>query len=312
MKFIHGKYTYPDFVYTNRDATITIVCPLHGSFQKVFAYHIDKRTPQGCKICNKEERFKKTVIFYDIDMIRSIGDKVFNSLYTYPDQDPVRPHEKIKIICPIHGLFTQVLNSHKSGHHCNKCSYNLRAEARCKSIETFIKESSELHNDKYDYSEFIYSTSRDKGKITCKQCDYSFYSTPQLHLTHKLGCPLCRVRCTTGDNIYTKAIKAGSNYDEYPCSLYLVEFYNESERFLKVGITTNEITYRFRKSKYEYKVHCLFNSTLSVCIDQEKDILTEFNSYQYFPKISFNGETECFEFNSLSNIKNVLLARNGQ
>ena len=258
------------------------------------------------------KRIEDSKVYYDIDKIRSIGEEVFQNLYTYPDQDPIRPHEKVRIICSKHGEYKQILNSHKNGHHCNKCSYELRGKERSKSLEDFIQDAINIHGDKHDYSKYVYINKYTKGIISCKTCSLTFSMTPQLHLTSKLGCPQCRVKSVNGDNIYSKAIKAGLTYEEYPCNLYLVEFNKNPEQFLKIGVTTNTVAQRFCKSKYAITVHCLYKLTISEALDQEKSIIEEFKNSKYQPLIKFKGQTECFEFNSLTNIKNVLLARNGQ
>lgn len=102
MKFILGKYFYPNYIYTGYHSKFNIECPLHGLFEKTLAMHLDKRRPQGCPKCSKIEKAETAKIYYDINQIRDIGNKVFSNLYIYPDQDPVVAHDKVKIICPVH------------------------------------------------------------------------------------------------------------------------------------------------------------------------------------------------------------------
>ena len=102
MKFILGKYFYPNYIYTGYHSKFNIECPLHGLFEKTLAMHLDKRRPQGCPECSKIDKAESAKIYYDINQIREIGNKVFNNLYTYPDQEPIVAHDKVKIICSVH------------------------------------------------------------------------------------------------------------------------------------------------------------------------------------------------------------------
>mgnify|MGYP001589848885 FL=1 len=55
---------------------------------------------------------------------------------------------------------------------------------------TFIEVAVEKHGDKYDYSETVYTTTRNKVKIKCKKHDIYFLQNAANHL-FKHGCPDC-------------------------------------------------------------------------------------------------------------------------
>lgn len=116
----------------------------------------------------------------------------------------------------------------------------------------------------------------------------------------------------SGSNIYTKTFKNNQNPDTYKCLLYVVEFFNETEKFIKIGVTTNTVAYRFRKTKYNMRVHLTLNLTLTEALKHEKDILKDFISFKYIPLKSFNGKQECLEFKCLDNVVIALMARNSQ
>lgn len=285
---------------------ITINCSVHGNFTRTLASHVHKRSPTKCPSCKVSQK-----VFYTIDQIREIGNKVFGGLYTYPDQDPVGMKDSIRIVCNKHGEFTQVLRSHTKGFYCNKCSYELRAIKRSKPLELFIKQCDDLHKSQYDYSKFKYVNSRTKGLIICKRCQLEFSSKPQIHLTHGIGCPSCTEHNINYCNIYSKAYRQGLSKEDLSCSLYLVEFTSKSEYFIKVGITTNTLRQRFHKCSYNFKEILKINTNLEDALNQEKEILHTFKEFQYIPLQDFKGFTECFDVSVLNNIKNVLLARNG-
>ena len=92
---------------------------------------------------------------------------------------------KVKIICPIHGIFKQSPGSHLNGNGCPMCSKNKKF-----STEDFIKKAIEVHGDRYDYSLVIYFNAFKKVKIICKEHGV-FEQLPTNHLSGKNGCPIC-------------------------------------------------------------------------------------------------------------------------
>lgn len=59
------------------------------------------------------------------------------------------------------------------------------------TTEQFIARAIEKHGDKYDYTETVYLTAKDKVKIRCKIHDTFFYPLPDNHTRLGSGCPLC-------------------------------------------------------------------------------------------------------------------------
>ena len=102
-----------------------------------------------------------------------------------------------------------------------------------KTKEEFIKEATEKHNGKYDYSKVEYVNSKTKVCIICPEHD-EFWQTPSNH-TRGQGCPYC------GHNVTGKSKRSSK------------------EEFIKKA---NEK----HKGKYDYsKVNYMNNST-KVCI----------------------------------------------
>lgn len=103
------------------------------------------------------------------------GNKYDYSLVNYKNLKT-----KIKIICPIHGIFEQTPDSHKS-KGCPLCS----------KIDTndFINNAILVHVDKYDYKHVNYISAKTKIKIICNKHGI-FEQTPNNHLSGK-GCPRC-------------------------------------------------------------------------------------------------------------------------
>ena len=64
--------------------------------------------------------------------------EIHGNKYDYSLVDYKGAHEKIKIICPTHGVFEQQPNSHLNGRGCSYCSIHNPVK---KSTEEFIKRS---------------------------------------------------------------------------------------------------------------------------------------------------------------------------
>jgi very-short-patch-repair endonuclease len=107
------------------------------------------------------------------------GDRYDYSLVIYKNT-----RTKIKIICPIHGEFEQILNNHLMGSGCNECNNNNK-----KAKIGFLNKANIKHNYKYGYSLVNYINNKIKVKIICP-IHGEFQQKPNDHLTGN-GCSLC-------------------------------------------------------------------------------------------------------------------------
>jgi len=170
---IHGnKYDYSLVEYTGALNKVKIICPKHGIFEQTPNQHINCN--KGCPKCsNKIPTIKDLIINFNI---------VHKNKYDYSLVEYKNSRTKIKIICPIHGIFEQTPTLHKRGHGCNNC----------KSLEqeSFIEQSNLVHNFKYDYSLVNYVNWKTKIKIICP-IHGIFEQRPNNHKDLKQGCPYC-------------------------------------------------------------------------------------------------------------------------
>jgi very-short-patch-repair endonuclease len=115
------------------------------------------------------------------------GDKYDYSLVVY-----TRLIDKVKISCPIHGLYEQTPKAHLKRTGCPKCSKlnSLKNLKDFKTTNQFINEAREIHGDKYDYSLVEYKRCNKKIKIKCLVHGI-FEQQPQSHIHLKQGCPVC-------------------------------------------------------------------------------------------------------------------------
>jgi hypothetical protein len=115
FRIVHGsKYDYSKFELTKMNDKSCIICPEHGEFWQSPTKHI---IGQGCPECGKTKN-KNSVTFEEV-VKRS--NEVHRGKYLYKEQIINSVHDKISIICPIHGMFNQNVYDHMNGHGCPVC-----------------------------------------------------------------------------------------------------------------------------------------------------------------------------------------------
>ncbi len=180
-KDIHNdKYEYLiDSDVKTRDK-IDIVCPKHGLFnQKVYSH----LSGSGCKKCHNENNKLSNGVEKFIEKSKEVhGDR-----YDYSKVKYINNNTPVKIICREHGEFEQIPRIHifkNSG--CSKCSRL--------SKNNIIDKSKLKHNDKYDYSDFVYdddTMSVNSNMIVKCPIHGNFSQRIKNHLLG-IGCPYCR------------------------------------------------------------------------------------------------------------------------
>ena len=172
----NNKYDYSLVNYINNYTKVKIICPLHGIFEQEPRSHYER----GCKQCSnlKKSSFSNFI---------SISNQIHNFKYDYSLIDYKNHRTKIKIICPIHGVFEQFAGNHiRFGHGCPKCYFDTTRHTK----EIFISNSKKIHGEKFDYSLVEYKNAHTKVKIICK-IHGVFNQTPTNHLKGQ-GCPICQ------------------------------------------------------------------------------------------------------------------------
>ena len=139
--------------------------------------------------------------------------KVHNGKYDYSRVYYTDNRAKVKIICPIHGVFEQRPHDHLRGCGCQQCGIIKNTKARTYSKEEFIKRAREIHGNKYDYSKVEYVNSATKVCIICSKHG-EFWQKPYCHL-RGYGCPECATnKKLTKEEFIRRAKKVhGSKYD---------------------------------------------------------------------------------------------------
>lgn len=170
----NNKYDYSLVNYYNIQSKIKIICPVHGEVEMIAREHLYNKI--GCPKC-----FSK---YNDITAVLLEAARWHNNKYDYSLVKYVNKKTKVKIICPIHGVFEQTLPSHLSPSGCPSCSNNKKS-----STSEFIVKAKKIHGDKYDYSSVKYVNNSTKVTIICP-IHGEFEQSPSNHLLGR-GCRLC-------------------------------------------------------------------------------------------------------------------------
>jgi hypothetical protein len=109
-KNIHKeKYDYSLCDYKNNRTKVKLICKHHGIFLVTPNDHLSKKV--GCRKC----------LSYLNDEFIIEANKKHNNRYDYSLINIINNRSKIKIICPLHGVFTQNVYNHLSGCGCPIC-----------------------------------------------------------------------------------------------------------------------------------------------------------------------------------------------
>lgn len=129
---------------------------------------------------------------------------IHGNKYDYSLADYINSKSKIKIICPIHGVFEQTPNNHLSKKQgCSKCSGKYK-----KTTIDFINDAKKIHGDKYDYSLVEYKNIYTRIIIICP-IHGIFKQKPEHHMNGN-GCPKCN--SSKGEKIISNILKT-KNFD---------------------------------------------------------------------------------------------------
>lgn len=184
-RLVHGnKYDYSLVEYKNRDIPVKIICPIHGIFEQMPHNHMKGA---GCYKCGRDV-VKSKEQYTKEDFIRVSNEK-HHFKYDYSLVEYKTSQDKVKIICPIHGVFEQKANNHMHGYGCKKCGTERCGDKQRKETEKFIEEARKVHGDKYDYSKVNYVKCSEKVCIICPKHG-EFWQTPGNHLAG-WGCKKC-------------------------------------------------------------------------------------------------------------------------
>lgn len=232
--------------------------------------------------------------------------EVHGTKYDYSNTIYKTSREKLTIKCKEHGDWQANPRDHLEGNGCPLCWKQNRSKIRTKSTEQFIIEANLVHNNKYRYPNTTYTRNSNKVKIECPSHG-EFEQTPNMHLSHKNGCPVCRKEnLKNNSGIGWSRTSFKERCGNRLATFYILKCWNDTESFYKLGITTNTVKRRYdAKSRmpYMYEVIREIKGDAEAIFDLELKNKQLIKDYKYNPQIEFNGSVhECFTDISLIEI----------
>lgn len=252
---VHGeKYDYSQVLYGRFQKEVTIICPEsgHGQFQMRPSVHL---RGGGCQRCAGNFRFGQE------GFIERAVEK-HGAKYDYSRVDYVNIDVPVEILCPIHGIFTQIPYGHLAGSGCRECG-PLPLPDTPKTISRFR----DIHGDKYDYSLVEYRGRFRKVTIICPEHG-PFEQVVANHLNGS-GCDRC----------------AQSGFDpKKPAILYYARINDVTYGPVwKIGITNRSFEDRYRLQDREtmtlLKTWSFPDGTDAKT--REAEIMKKFREYRY-------------------------------
>lgn len=272
---VHGNlYDYSETVYTRASSNVYIRCKEHNTlFTQLANNHL---RGYGCPLCGKLKT--GDLLRKDLDTFLKEASSQHLGRYSYENVVYTTCKSKVAVTCREHGDFLVAPSNHLKGRGCPSCKSENARERMSSSAAEFIEKASLAHDDIYDYSNVVYSSSVEDVEIVCKEHG-SFWQRPSNHLFGK-GCPSC----------------SKTGYDPTkPGSLYVLVCGD----ITKVGITNLDPSERSRKVSKSFGARFdIVNSWTKqdgkIPTDVETVLLRLLRKEYNQPSSKFDGSSECF------------------
>lgn len=304
-KIYNDKYDYGDTEYLHSELPTTITCKEHGNFEIGAGYFLKGG---GCPHCRKHKSTR----------IKWTTESIIKKLKTFhPDKDYSKVQyntgkTKIEIICKEHGSYFNTPENLLKGQNCKQCA---RKNKKKYSLKHYINKAREKHRDKYDYS-LIKSVKGclDKVPIVCPEHGI-FYQCIGYH-SRGVGCYKCGMEYIKNSfkTFHKKRFLGGVRKSEWlsiqrnrEATLYVVRLFNDTESFLKIGITFNKVSKRLCQIKYNKEILFTYSSLdADFVFELEKHCKTKFKNQKILPNTLFKGYTECLDISIKEELLNYL------
>lgn len=239
----------------------------------------------------------------------TMAQNVHGCLYDYSQVVYVNMHSKVTIKCATHGNFEQRPYAHIHNRQgCPACGNALKY-----TNDTFIDAANKVHKAFYSYEKVVYKNSHSSITITCP-IHGDFDQQAYVHLQNH-GCPKCAndlnvMRKTHQPDLWSYrgwefAGKCSTEFVAY--SVYVIECWDETETFIKIGKTFTSTKRRFRGNiPYSWKVLHSIEGSADFINRLEQQLKATYKTYNYAPAKKFNGSCECFTLEIKDNIENYI------
>lgn len=184
-KILHNNfYGYNNIIFVDAGTKVNIDCPIHGSFPQTPTQHLQGRGCKECGYAKTAEKHRKSTEDFITKAVTVHGDR-----YDYSISEYKKATEDIKIICKIHGEFSQSAINHTTGSGCYDCGQESSNNSKFSNTEDYIKKAIKVHKGIYTYENVSYNRADETVIINCKKHG-EFKQLAYNHLNGK-GCPKC-------------------------------------------------------------------------------------------------------------------------
>ena len=115
--------------------------------------------------------------------------KIHNDKYIYTIGAYKGMRQKMDIVCPEHGVFSQLCKVHAAGHGCPKCGIATQQKSVSMPDHEWISKFVKVHSDEYDYSVSSSISSKRNFSVRCKV--HGVFQVTGANHVHGSGCPSC-------------------------------------------------------------------------------------------------------------------------
>lgn len=233
---------------------------------------------------------------------------IHNNKYSYRLVDYINTRTKVVIMCnTCNKEFLQDPHSHLKGKGCKECCNQIRNLKNktngiliaAQAAKDFIIKARTIHGNKYQYDNSQYVNNRVNISIHCKACSKDFMQLPSHHLRGS-GCKICAIKNKQSTSGWTKtSFTTACNKNNYGVgTLYILQCFNDNERFYKIGITSRSVKIRFDskgRMPYKYEIIKEITGDPGYIYNLEKELHSINKPNRYNPIIEFPGSAlECF------------------
>ena len=272
-KKIHGdRYDYSLVEYVNNSTKVKIICHTHGVFEQIPAKHT---RGSNCPSCVINMRKEKNNNYYSKHFIE-ISKNIHNNKYDYSLVEYLNNNTKVKIICPIHGVFEQLPSNHSKGANCPSCVSDSRKKRMKKDNDYFLQKAVEIHGLVYDYSKVDYINNRNKVTILCSKHG-SFEQEPRYHLTGS-KCPKC-----VNEEKSKSMIKSFDDFEKLANEVHNNKFSYKKTDYISMRVDTNiicPIHEEFKQTPHNHvNGYGCFKCSKNGTSKKEKEVLEFLSNY---------------------------------
>ncbi len=180
VRAVHGeRYGLSLAMYATQYDHVIVECAEYGPFQ-VLPFNLWRGA--GCPACALRQNGMNHRMTQADYLCRV--DQVHGSTYNHSLIHYERMHDRIRVVCRIHGQFSPTAANYLAGRGCPGCGASraaaIRAPKLVHGIDDVLARFRKIHGDQFNYTKVAYLHSNRRVEIVCRQHG-AFLQTPRSH-----------------------------------------------------------------------------------------------------------------------------------